>query len=145
MSPLECPYDDRCVAIRNFLVLFCVIVGADPEQRQARNNNGSKFTVLSVATQRSWKNTDVLLRPISGFAERGCATRTATRQPLKCRWILVQGLSSEGICVPPAWQAGALPLNGTPTPNEGALLQTTCVFQPLLTIGFESNPDAAAY
>ena len=32
-------------------------VGADPEQRQARNN-GSKFTVLSVATQRSWKNTD---------------------------------------------------------------------------------------
>jgi single-stranded DNA-binding protein len=33
-------------------------VGADPEQRQARNNNGSKFTVLSVATHRSWKNTD---------------------------------------------------------------------------------------
>ena len=33
-------------------------VGADPEHRQARNNNGSKFTVLSVATQRSWKNTD---------------------------------------------------------------------------------------
>ncbi len=33
-------------------------VGTDPEQRQARNNNGSKFTVLSVATQRSWKNTD---------------------------------------------------------------------------------------
>ena len=33
-------------------------VGADPEQRQARNGNASKFTVLSVATQRSWKNTD---------------------------------------------------------------------------------------
>jgi single-strand DNA-binding protein len=33
-------------------------VGAAPEQRQARNNNGSKFTVLSVATQRAWKNTD---------------------------------------------------------------------------------------
>src|SRR2546422_996938 len=32
-------------------------VGADPEQRQAKAN-GSKFTVLSVATQRSWKNTD---------------------------------------------------------------------------------------
>ena len=32
-------------------------VGADPEQRQARNN-GSKFTVLSVATQRSWKNAE---------------------------------------------------------------------------------------
>ena len=31
-------------------------VGADPEQRHARNNNGSKFTVISVATQRSWKN-----------------------------------------------------------------------------------------
>jgi Single-strand binding protein family len=39
-------------------------VGADPEQRQARNNNGSKFTVLSVATQRSWKNTDERSRPI---------------------------------------------------------------------------------
>jgi single-strand DNA-binding protein len=32
-------------------------VGADPEQRQAKGN-GSKFTVLSVATQRSWKNSD---------------------------------------------------------------------------------------
>jgi len=30
-------------------------VGADPEQRQARNN-GTKFAVLSVATHRSWKN-----------------------------------------------------------------------------------------
>jgi single-strand DNA-binding protein len=32
-------------------------VGADPEQRQAKGN-GSKFTVLSVATQRSWKSSD---------------------------------------------------------------------------------------
>jgi single stranded DNA-binding protein len=32
-------------------------VGADPEQRQAKGN-GSKFTVLSVATQRSSKNAD---------------------------------------------------------------------------------------
>jgi single-strand DNA-binding protein len=32
-------------------------VEADPEQRQARNN-GSKFTVLSVVTQRSWKNAE---------------------------------------------------------------------------------------
>jgi len=32
--------------------------GSDPEQRQARNNNGSKFTVLSVATRWLWKNTD---------------------------------------------------------------------------------------
>lgn len=30
-------------------------VGADPEQREVRSN-GSKFTILSVATQRSWKN-----------------------------------------------------------------------------------------
>ena len=30
-------------------------VGADPEQRQARNN-GTRFAVLSIATQRSWKN-----------------------------------------------------------------------------------------
>jgi hypothetical protein len=30
-------------------------VGADPEQRQVKSN-GTKFTVLSVATQRSWKN-----------------------------------------------------------------------------------------
>ena len=32
-------------------------VGSDPERRQAKGN-GSKFTVLSVATQRSWKNAD---------------------------------------------------------------------------------------
>jgi single-strand DNA-binding protein len=30
-------------------------VGSDPELRQSRSN-GSKFTTLSVATQRSWKN-----------------------------------------------------------------------------------------
>jgi single-stranded DNA-binding protein len=30
-------------------------VGSGPEQRQAKGN-GSKFTVFSVATQRSWKN-----------------------------------------------------------------------------------------
>ena len=32
-------------------------VGADPELRQSRSN-GSKFAVLSVATQRSWKNAE---------------------------------------------------------------------------------------
>ncbi len=32
-------------------------VGADPEQRQAKGN-GSKFTVLSIATQRSWKTAE---------------------------------------------------------------------------------------
>jgi len=30
-------------------------LGSDPEQRQAKGN-GTKFTVLSVATQRAWKN-----------------------------------------------------------------------------------------
>ncbi len=38
-------------------------VGSDPEQRQTKGN-GSKFTVLSVATQRSWKNADEPSRPI---------------------------------------------------------------------------------
>lgn len=33
-------------------------VPCDAEQRQARNNNCSKFTALSVAAQRSGKNTD---------------------------------------------------------------------------------------
>jgi len=32
-------------------------VGSDPELRQAKGN-GSNFTVISVATQRSWKNAD---------------------------------------------------------------------------------------
>jgi single-stranded DNA-binding protein len=32
-------------------------VGADPEQRQIKNS-GAKFAVLSVATQRSWKNAE---------------------------------------------------------------------------------------
>lgn len=32
-------------------------IGKDPERRQARGN-GATFTVLSVATQRSWKNAD---------------------------------------------------------------------------------------
>ena len=32
-------------------------VGADPEQRQARKND-AKFTVFSLATQRSWKNAE---------------------------------------------------------------------------------------
>jgi single-stranded DNA-binding protein len=41
----------------SYSVTIVGFVGADPEQRQARNN-GSKFTVLSVATQRSWKNAE---------------------------------------------------------------------------------------
>ncbi len=39
-------------------------VGSDAEQRQAKGN-GSKFTVLSVATQRSWKNADAPSKPTS--------------------------------------------------------------------------------
>jgi hypothetical protein len=35
-------------------VTIAGFAGADPEQRQAKGN-GTKFTVLSVATQRSWK------------------------------------------------------------------------------------------
>jgi hypothetical protein len=35
----------------SYSVTIIGFVGADPEQRQSRNN-GSKFTVLSVATQR---------------------------------------------------------------------------------------------
>jgi single-strand DNA-binding protein len=58
-------------------------VGADPEQRQAKGN-GLKFTVFSLATQRSWKNVDdewssktewhrvVVFRPL--LAERIVAT-----------------------------------------------------------------------
>jgi single-strand DNA-binding protein len=58
-------------------------VGSDPEQRQAKGN-GSKFAVLSVATQRSWKNAEdewssktewhrvVVFRPL--LAERVAAT-----------------------------------------------------------------------
>jgi single-strand DNA-binding protein len=50
---------DLCVI---FMVSICKMerhgfVGSNPEQRQAKGN-GSKFTVLSVATQRSWKNAD---------------------------------------------------------------------------------------
>jgi single-strand DNA-binding protein len=44
----------KCLIYSVTLVGF---VGSDPEQRQAKGN-GSKFTVLSVATQRSWKNGD---------------------------------------------------------------------------------------
>jgi len=36
----------------SYLVTIIGFAGADQEQRQARNNNGSKFSVLSVATQR---------------------------------------------------------------------------------------------
>ena len=58
-------------------------VGADPEQRQAKGN-GLKFTVFSLATQRSWQTVDdewssktewhrvVVFRPL--LAERVVAT-----------------------------------------------------------------------
>jgi len=51
-------------------------VGADPEQRQARNN-GSKFTVLSVATQRSWKNAEERSRPISATRSKSSCMSNA--------------------------------------------------------------------
>jgi single-stranded DNA-binding protein len=38
-------------------VILVGFVAADLEQRQAKGN-GSKFTVLSVATQRLWKNAE---------------------------------------------------------------------------------------
>jgi len=39
----------------SYSITLVGFVGSDPEQRQTKGN-GSKFTVLSVATQRSWKN-----------------------------------------------------------------------------------------
>jgi single-stranded DNA-binding protein len=42
-------------------------VGSDPERRQAKGN-GSKFTALSVATQRSRKNTDAATVGVAGTA-----------------------------------------------------------------------------
>ena len=69
-------------------------VGADPEQRQARSN-GSKFTVLSVATQRSWKNTEDewVSRP-SGIASRSsvrASPNTSLTAIKKGAHILVEG------------------------------------------------------
>jgi hypothetical protein len=65
-------------------------VGADPEQRQARNN-GSQFTVLSVATQRSWKTQKTNgSRKSSGIASRYFAPgwlrlfSTTSRKALTC-------------------------------------------------------------
>jgi hypothetical protein len=58
-------------------------VGADPEQRQAKASS-AKFTVFSVATQRSWKNARVsgLPRPsgtVSRFSGRGCPSSPSPR------------------------------------------------------------------
>jgi len=47
-GPLLGPTNQQLITLVGF-------VGADPEQRQAKGN-GTKFTVLSVATQRLWKN-----------------------------------------------------------------------------------------
>jgi single-strand DNA-binding protein len=49
--------DRRTSPIPHNSITLVGFVGSDPEQRQAKGN-GSKFTVLSVATQRSWKNAD---------------------------------------------------------------------------------------
>ncbi len=87
-------------------------VGADPEHRQAKGN-GSKFTVLSVATQRSWKNADdewssktewhrvVVFRPL--LAERVAATIR------KGAHVLVEGSLVSSVY---------LPENGKSTKNK---------------------------
>jgi len=49
--------------------------GADPEPRQAKGN-GTKFTVLSVATQRSWKNAAT---KITSWSIRADAVRRLNR------------------------------------------------------------------
>src|SRR5229473_1469706 len=90
-------------------------VGADPEQRQARNN-GSKFTVLSVATQRSWKN-----------AQDEWSSKTAWHR-ICVIWNLdeSQGRSrpvQEGQSSQKSWSSGAF----APTPCAGsAALKPKC-------------------
>jgi len=49
-----------CLTYMNSVTIIG-FVGANPEQRQAKAN-GSKFTVLSIATQRSYKNRDIPTR-----------------------------------------------------------------------------------
>jgi hypothetical protein len=55
-------------------------VGSDPEQRQTWNN-GSKFTVLSVTTQRSWKGADEQWHSKAGWhrAWKGLGEYAATK------------------------------------------------------------------
>src|ERR1700756_5747482 len=58
--PVKCPRKmgrKKEIFFMSYLNSVTIVgfVGADPEQRQTRNN-GSKFTFLSIATQRSWKN-----------------------------------------------------------------------------------------
>ncbi|HET6929185.1 MAG TPA: single-stranded DNA-binding protein [Candidatus Acidoferrum sp.] len=89
-------------------------VGADPEQRQTKGN-GSKFTVLSIATQRSWKNADdewssktewhrvVVFRPL--LAERVAATIK------KGAHVLVEGSLVSSVY---------LPVNGKSKKNKTA-------------------------
>jgi len=78
-------------------------VGADPEQRQARNNNGSKFTVLSVATQRSWKNTDERSRqtPLIRLA-LSCSSNGDQAGALFLRWSKLIGTT-------PTWTSTTSP------------------------------------
>jgi len=65
-------------------------VGADPEQRQARNN-GSKFSVLSVATQRSWKNAEdewVWLANCYFASRRACNIVTFCRRVARLQLVV---------------------------------------------------------
>jgi len=72
-------------------------VGADPEQRQARNN-GSKFTVLSVATQRSWKNAEdewvskVEWHRIAIYMELDSPSRETQRSPCRSEVYCKRGV-----------------------------------------------------
>ena len=71
-------------------------VGADPEQRQARNNNGSKFTVLSVATQQhisvwhalglSWGRQPRVAKPIRISSRSGKTPIPISPSQKKPRW-----------------------------------------------------------
>jgi hypothetical protein len=65
-------------------------VGADPEQRQGKGN-GAKFTVLSVATQRSWKNGGATL-----FATVHAQIAVGAVPLVERKWRLVLLFSASG-------------------------------------------------
>ena len=108
----------------SYLATIMGFVGADPEQRQARNN-GSKYTVLSVATQRSWKNAQDACSSKTEWqriCRHDCLVQCAltkhdlhTGFPLarRCRrgstpGIFVESLTVHAIVVPGALAAAAL-------------------------------------
>ena len=81
-------------------------VGADPEQRQSRNN-GANFTILSVATQRSWKNAQdewssktewhrvCIFRPrLAEYVAQAIAARFGSRSPRS--WVPQENGAEKG-------------------------------------------------